>query len=920
MEIDDQQSYEPQKITLPKVPIIFANARQTVMLNSDGEIRILDHMTAAQLINDKPVITCHAPYMRNIMNFDSLNAYDVLELFAFVHPAQFCVPTPKGIANTLDLDHDLGFDDIPTLLLDITYSLLAHLKRDPWKAKADPIKIAGVMGQQGKGWNWTPYIFEALGQKYDPDIPPISKADLNIWKNLPNWSEEAPKPPPSHHPVTGDESRNRLKEILGDGSEERLQQVHYATSMTAAFAPKDEEHNPLVVLAEAGTGVGKTLGYLAPASVWSEKNQGAVWVSTYTKNLQRQVNDELSRVYPNKELKESKVAIRKGRENYLCLLNYEDVATGASLSTNPRHAIGAGLMARWIAATNDGDVSSGVDFPGWLSSLLGYQFSSGLADRRGECIYSACDHYHRCFVERSVRKAKHASVVVANHALVMIQTAMAAGNEELPQRYVFDEAHHLFDAADSAFVGHLTARETFDLRRWLRGAETSRKTRVRGLKTRIEDLISGDEKLNDALQDILERSRILTANGWQKRLRDKQPKGACEEFILQLYEQIIARAANDYGSYSIETETFPLHENMPPKIQALKQALKALQKPMLTLADGIREKINNETDQLETDTRKRLDAVQSGLERRAHMSIGAWINMLETLMEGKPKEEFVDWMEIERVDGRTIDIGLYRHWVDPMVPFANTIKPHAHGIAFTSATLTDSKKDNWEMPEKRTGAAYISENIVKEQYSSPFRYNEQSKIIVVQDVAKNDPKQVAAAYLSLFKASGGSAIGLFTAISRLKAVYDEIRIPLSDQNIPLYGQHIEGMDVGTLIDIFRSEEKSCLLGTDAIRDGVDVPGDSLKLMVFDRIPWPRPTILHKARRNQFGNKAYDDMITRLKLKQAYGRLIRRKDDKGVFVMLDSMMPSRLYDAFPENCEILKLGIKDSTYAIEEFLK
>src|SRR5690606_15581172 len=88
---------------------------------------------------------------------------------------------------------------------------------------------------------------------------------------------------------------------------------------------------------------------------------------------------------------------------------------------------------------------------------------------------------------------------------------------------------------------------------------------------------------------------------------------------------------------------------------------------------------------------------------------------------------------------------------------------------------------------------------------------------------------------------------------------------------------------------------------------------------FDRIPWPRPTILHKARREAFGKKQYDDMLTRLKLKQAYGRLIRRAGDKGVFVMLDSALPSRLYGAFPEGVAIERVGLVNACEIIRNFL-
>jgi len=915
---------------LPDVPALCVNARQAAILTTEGEIRIVNHETAKQIIHDKPVLLCHTPYACKQLGADDILGFDILELFAFVHPTKFCVPTPFGVSKALEITPPKEFDEYPMALIECAKALLQDLQSDLWQAKANPLKIASVMGQQGKGWNWTPFIFSALGEKYDPRIPVVSKNDLNIWKNLPEWAEDAPLPPPSHYPVTGEEARARLKQLLGTGSEAREQQADYTSTLCAAFSPRDDSIDefgeihafPHVVLAEAGTGVGKTLGYLAPASVWAEKNQGTVWVSTYTKNLQRQVDQELSRVYPDEQLKDNKVAIRKGRENYLCLLNFEEAAAGASLSRNVGQAIALGIMARWAAVTKDGDLVSGADFPGWLSGLLGFQYTSGLSDRRGECIYSACDHYHRCFVEQSIRRSKHADIVVANHALVMIQTAINTNKDELPLRYVFDEGHHLFDAADSAFAGHLTARETYDLRRWIRGAETSQKSRIRGLKSRAEDLVSGDHEGEKELQDIIEYSRILTADGWQKRLKDGETKGACEDFIMAVYNQVYSRAQGRSTPYSLETETFPLHEDILPSIEKLKSSFKDLQKPMLALAARLRKKLNDHADTLESDTKKRLDAVQSALERRAQLNIGAWISMLETLQEGKGNSAFVDWMEIERVDGRAVDIGLYRHWIDPMIPFSEALKLQAHGVVITSATLRDGTDDplmNWNVARERTGVTYLSENPVQEAFNSPFDYSQQTKIFVINDVNKNNLDQVSSAYQTLFESAGGGAIGLFTAISRLRAVHEKIKLSLNDKNIHLYAQHMDEMDAGTLVDIFRDDIHACLLGTDAIRDGVDVPGESLRLIVFDRVPWPRPTILHKARRNMFGKKQYDDMLTRLKLKQAYGRLIRRNDDKGVFVMLDSGMPSRLNGAFPEGVDIERVGLAEAITKIKEFL-
>ncbi|GJL85148.1 MAG: DNA helicase [Micavibrio sp.] len=912
----------PTKIALPDIPALCVNASEAAILTPEGEIKTLSHEQARLLIHKKAVLVCHAPYVRGRLGLDEFQAFDVLELFAFTHPTLFAVPTVHGLSKVLGVNERGSFEDLPPTLFNITKALLTDLRNDPLKDKADALPMAGVMGLGGKGWPWAPFIFEALGEDYDPKVPYNARAALNIWRKLPEWAEEAPEPPPSHHAVTGEESRARLQSLLGDTSEQRPEQIEYATQATAAFAPVQEEGQPHVVLAEAGTGVGKTLGYLAPASVWAEKNKGSVWISTFTKNLQRQIDQELDRLYPDAEVKDAHVSVRKGRENYLCLLNLEETAAGSEVARHPNHAVAAGIMARWVASSKDGDLSGG-DFPGWLPGLLGFQHTGGLADRRGECIYSACDHYHKCFVERSVRKAKRAKLVIANHALVMIQTALSSPGDEMPSRYVFDEGHHLFSAADSAFAAHLSAQETTDLRRWLLGAEGGkRRSRARGLKRRVEDLISGDMEAEKLLQDILNGAQALTATGWTRRLKDNNPSGPCEDFLRLIYKQVHARAEGAHGPYSMETQTRPLIEGMDEAAGALKKDLMRLQKPMTEMIKLLRKKLADDKGMMDSDTRKRLDAVAQALERRAKMTIAAWIDMLGTLQQDEPPKEFVDWMEVERIDGRAIDVGLYRHYIDPMKPFASAIEPHMQGMAVTSATLLDGTGDaekDWKAARQRTGADYLSLSPHQVAVTSPFNYPEQTKVFIINDVRKDDLGQVSGAYRTLFEASGGGGLGLFTAISRLRAVHNKIALPLEEVGLPLYSQHVDDIDAGTLVDMFRDDTHACLLGTDAIRDGVDVPGESLRLIVFDRVPWSRPTILHKARREGFGGRGYDEMITRLKLKQAFGRLIRRSSDKGVFVMLDPMLPSRLFGAFPEGVEVQKTGLSEAAAQITAFL-
>jgi ATP-dependent DNA helicase DinG len=244
----------------------------------------------------------------------------------------------------------------------------------------------------------------------------------------------------------------------------------------------------------------------------------------------------------------------------------------------------------------------------------------------------------------------------------------------------------------------------------------------------------------------------------------------------------------------------------------------------------------------------------------------------------------------------------------------------SHGVLITSATLSDpSAEDPFELALARTGAARLSDPARTLKFASPFDYAANARIFVVNDLVRDDPRQIAAAMRELFVAAGGGGLGLFTAIRRLKLVYEALGPALAKAGVPLYAQHVDPLEVGALVDIFRAEQDSCLLGTDAVRDGVDVPGRSLRLLAFDRVPWPRPDLLHKARRERFGGRAYDDALARGRISQAFGRLIRRADDKGVFVMLDAAAPTRLFSGLPEGVEVQRLGLAEVVDEVAAFL-
>ncbi|HYZ41900.1 MAG TPA: helicase C-terminal domain-containing protein, partial [Stellaceae bacterium] len=315
------------------------------------------------------------------------------------------------------------------------------------------------------------------------------------------------------------------------------------------------------------------------------------------------------------------------------------------------------------------------------------------------------------------------------------------------------------------------------------------------------------------------------------------------------------------------------------------------------------------------------DASIRSLERRADLQLAAWAQLLRELGQ-PPLPDTVEWLAIDRIDGMESDIAVNRNWVDPGVPFAKFVAEPAHGLVVTSATLTDGAADPelaWRGAEAGTGLRHLPASPSSSRIASPFDYAQQTRILTITDVPRDDIGQVAAAFAALFVAANGGALGLFTAIARLRAVHQRIAPALEARGFLLLAQHVDAMSTATLVDIFRAEENSCLLGTDAVRDGVDIPGRALRLIVFDRVPWPRPDVLHRVRKPAFGGAEYADRIARLRLRQAYGRLIRRASDRGVFVMLDRALPSRLLAAFPEGVPISRMPLAHAAEATAQFL-
>jgi ATP-dependent DNA helicase DinG len=873
------------------------------MGSNGGHVQTIGKGEAAGRAAETPMVMLNAPLVAQRLGYPDLSGLDLLELYAFVYPARFAVPTPKGLAKMLNLPAPATDQDVPLFLLRAAHNLLSVLGDPAWAEREGAWDSAQALMRLR--WPWANLV---LAQLKKPE-----RSERWLFSRLPEWEEAAPRTPPRVVTLQAEAVQERLASLVGGSAETRQGQRDFAQAAAAIFAPRTRKGEPHMVLAEAGTGIGKTLGYLAPASLWATAADGTVWISTFTKALQRQLVREAKRMYPDHETFKSKVVVRKGRENYLCLLNLEDALQGGFAG---RAATLAHLVARWAAYSHDGDMIGG-DLPGWLPTLFRRNGSTALTDRRGECIYAGCPHYKKCFIERAARSSVQAEIVIANHALMMVNAARGRDEQNRPSRIIFDEGHHLFDAADSMFAAALTGQETIELRRWVIGPEGKARGRRRGLSARLADVASYDEEGGLAIEMARVAAEALPGDGWLARLAEGTPSGPIERLLSAVRTMVFARDETNAteSGYGLETE---LADPDPKVIDAAADAaiaLEALARPLTVLGQRLEAMIADPPDWLDGSARARVEGAMASLSWRID-TLRAWISMLARAV-GPVDPEYIDWLAIDRFEGREMDIGMHRRWLDPMKPVAEVLLKPSHGVLATSATLRSG--GDWQNAEARTGASHLDKPATHFSAISPFDYKAQAEVLIVTDIKKGDAAALAGAYAALITASGGGVLGLFTAIRRLRSTYARIADRLARDGLPLYAQHVDPIDTGTLVDIFRDDPHASLLGTDALRDGVDVPGHSLRLVIMEQIPWPRPDILHRARRLKHGGMEYDDRIIRAKMAQAFGRLIRSAGDKGHFVLLSSAVPSRLLSAFPSGTPIHRVTLEEAVNSVKSGL-
>ena len=589
------------------------------------------------------------------------------------------------------------------------------------------------------------------------------------------------------------------------GFETREEQARMAASVARVMEGSG------VLLAEAGTGTGKTLAYLVAAVLSGRK----VVISTATKTLQAQIIDREIPLLSRALGKPVSAELLKGRENYLCLKRYGRWSRQPQL----RSEQGLEFLEGWVGRTTTGDRGELADLPEEFETW------GRISATSETCLGQKCPNQERCFLTARRRAAQRAQIVVVNHHLFFADLAMRSdtGGEVLP-RYsvvVFDEAQHLESVATQYF----------------------------GIRT-------GSAKIAQLVRD----SGYGVAG---KRM----PEELTEKI------EAVERSSEMFWSFlGPETEgkrlTDPLDGESARRLSLLAGAIEEWLKCLC--------RIDPEGEERES------------LERRGRQLLGE----LRVFME-PPAPGEVRWAEAR---GRS----LYLHSVP--VDVAPTLKEKLFGrplpIILTSATLRVG--GNFDYIKRRLG---VPEDAAEEVAEGPFDYEKQCLIYVPREMPDpNDAgfaRGVAEELKRLLSASNGRAFCLFTSHRLLRSVAAILR-----GNIP-YTMLVQGeAPRERLLEAFRQDVHSVLLGAQAFWEGVDVPGEALSVVAIDRLPFASPADpLIEARVEKIESEGgspfreYQLPLAALALRQGVGRLIRTPNDRGVVAILDTRIMGRSYGGF-----------------------
>jgi len=628
-----------------------------------------------------------------------------------------------------------------------------------------------------------------------------------------------------------------LSQVLDD-YEPREGQRAMANRIWEAF----EEQK--ATLFEAGTGIGKSLAYLVPALLWSYKTGEKIIVSTYTIALQEQLIEKDIPFLLKALGLDLRVVLAKGMGNYVCMKKLDELSDQGGFFGQSIDQI-----VSWATKTNDGSRSS-LPF-----SVSGESWGKVYAESEA-CTYIKCPHYKECFFFKGRSKIQEADIIIVNHHLLMAHLLADENRAILPPftRLVVDEAHHLENVARTSLMQTLDRVQLFKTLARIHtdlSPETSRLYHIRdvvkdkALKVRLDvDLPGEKRKVVEAINfafDQLDRIFGMSSPSSKWRITDG---------VLKSQEW---------------TETL---------IPAFSELKEALHKYGLSL-DGIEKEINEES----------LPKVETAL-----LEIGQTIEKIQATTS--VIDAFFDQGDVRFAEKTPEGITLTVAKLD-IAPFLEEkLFELMKSPVLCSATL--ATVGSFRHVRENLG---LNREAIEALYPSPFDFQERARLMGISDLPPPSSydfiEEASSVIKEAVEISGGGAFVLFTSYDMLQKCSDQLF------DLP----HLKQGDLSRhlLLEKFKAHGDEVLLGTDSFWEGVDVPGEALRLVIIVKLPFPVPSDpLLQARsehlkalgRDPFNEDSVPQAV--MKFKQGFGRLMRRKEDRGCVLCLDSRLFSRGY--------------------------
>lgn len=631
-------------------------------------------------------------------------------------------------------------------------------------------------------------------------------------------------------------------------------------------------------LLEAGTGIGKSLGYLLPALRWAAANGERTVVSTNTINLQEQlVGKDLPFLAAALDDQPVRFALLKGWRNYLCLLRLEQAAGTQGTLISDEHAGRLASVAAWAERTTDGTLSD-------LPAPPGEEVWDEVSAEPDLCQRLRCPHFDRCFLFTARRRAAQADVIVVNHHLLLSDIAVRRVTQNwedaavLPPyaRLIVDEGHHLEDAAAS----HLGATVT---RRGLERLFARLERRGKGLLPTLVARLAGRRDLVSVASLDLVQARLTASS------RAGRDKGAAlfdllDAMLLQ-EAALVRRLDADFGTHAVWRNGLgaTLHDLLG-ELEILGQGLQLVRDRMED-DEAAQERYGSLLGELRAVTRRLLNA---GDTLRAALA---------------PPEDAAPGVRWVEVRGRERNIAVATVPLDLAPILREDLFRRLETCVVTSATLAVDGR--FDYLRRRLG---LDEDDVEPACAivpSPFDFPSQALLAIPTDVpvpARDAPAHldsVVTVLADLIAIAKGGVFGLFTSHRDVRRAAAALRSAGVDREWPLL---VHGEDSRqALMRRFIDAGSGVLLGTASFWEGVDVPGDALRALLLARLPFRVPTEPLVAARCERvaldGGDPFSEYMlpdAALRLKQGFGRLIRTATDRGVVLLMDPRVLSRSY--------------------------